>query len=268
MHELVSLDSRIVSPAEASISAPSSASFYGRGVFTTIRISDGSLLLWDKHWRRFENNSEKLKIDLSEFSESKTLADLAEIIEKNNVSNGRARITFFDESPSAIWPFEPGGKTSLLITTGDLRSVPDNFKLTISPFPINSRSPLAGIKSCNYLEKIVALDETKERGFDEAIQLNERAEVTSAVMANVFWLKDGVLKTPCLATGCLPGTTREFVTENMECREVEVTLDELNKAEAIFLTSAGLGVVQVVEFDSRQFDHTDHPILDLLPKRI
>ncbi|MEP6788123.1 MAG: aminotransferase class IV, partial [Acidobacteriota bacterium] len=127
---------------------------------------------------------------------------------------------------------------------------------------------LAGVKSCNYLEKIIALDEAKARGFDEVIQVNERGFITSAVMANVFWLKDGVLHTPSLTTGCLPGTTREFVLENIECREIEATLDELNKADAIFLTSAGLGVTQVAEFGSRKIEKKDHPILDLLPKRI
>jgi len=212
-----------------------------------------------------ENNADKLKIDLAEFAEETTLATLAHIVEKNKVTSGRARITFFDESASAIWPFETDSKTSLLITTGDLRPVPNNFKLSVSPYTVNSRSPLAGIKSCNYLEKIVALDEAKARGFDEAVQINDRGLVASAATANVFWLKDDVLNTPSLKTGCLPGTTREFVLENIDCCEVEATLDELDKADAIFLTSAGLGVTQVSGFESRTLGTIQHPITDLLP---
>ena len=176
-----------------------------------------------------------------------------EIIQRNGVANGRSRITFFDESASKIWPFETTRKTSLLITTGERRPVSESFRLLVSPYRVNSLSPLAGVKSCNYLENLMALDEAKARGFDEAIMLNERGEVTSAVMANVFWLKDDVLYTPSLKTGCLPGTTREFVLENLECREVEETVDRLHSADAIFLTSAGLGVFQVTEFDGRIF---------------
>ena len=221
--------------------------------------------LWEKHWRRIKSNAEKLKIDITEFSEATTRAAVDEIIDRNNVQSGRARITFFDTSSSKMWPFDSTAKTSLLIMTGDPRPVPENFRLAVSPYPVNSLSPLAGVKSCNYLEHILALDEAKGRGFDEAIRVNERGEVISGVMANVFWLKDEELCTPSLKTGCLAGTTREFVLENLVAREVEATIDDLKTADAIFLTSAGIGVIQAEGFDSRSFSPTDHPITRLLP---
>ena len=84
-------------------------------------------------------------------------------------------------------------------------------------------------------------------------------------MANVFWLRGSDLYTPILATGCLPGTTREFVLNNFETTEIDAGLDELKNAEAIFLTSAGLGVIAVDEFEGRAIGSTDHPILRLIP---
>ena len=246
----------------------SAACLYGKGIFTTIGIYSGQIFLWEKHWLRIADNAEKLKIDLTDFSEDNIKDALIEITRKNCVINGRARITVFDESSSKLWSQAASQKTGLSIITGESRAVSDNFCLTISPYRINSGSPLAGIKSCNYLEKILASDEALVRGFDEAIQINERGEVTSGTMANLFWIKGEVLFTPSLKTGCLPGTTREFVMENLECREVEVMLDELGAAAAIFLTSAGLGVVEVAEFESRRFDRLDHPIIDLLPSAI
>ena len=268
MHEFVSFNCKIVLARDVSISALSSSALYGNGVFSTIAIYNQQPFLWEKHWRRLESNAEKLKIDLAEFSESKTKNALAEIIKKNDVSTGRARITFFDESASKIWPVESTQTASLLITTGDMHPTSDNFRLTISLYSVNSLSPLAGVKSCNYLEKFMTLDDAKSRGFDEALQINERGEVTSAAMANVFWLTHGMLYTPSLKTGCLTGTTREFILENLDYRESEATMDELHSADAIFLTSAGLGVVQIAEFESRQFEKIEHPILGLLPKRI
>src|SRR5262245_59478379 len=121
MHKFVSFGSQIIQSNDASIPRPSSASLYGKGIFTTINIHNGSPLLWEKHWRRLEGNAKKLEIDLAEFSESATKAALADIIEKNNLADGRARITFFDESPSPIWPFETDRKTSVLIATADTR---------------------------------------------------------------------------------------------------------------------------------------------------
>jgi branched-subunit amino acid aminotransferase/4-amino-4-deoxychorismate lyase len=141
--------------------------------------------------------------------------------------------------------------------------MPSPFRVTTSPYPVNSRSPLAGIKSCNYLENILAIDEAKGRGFHEAIRVNERGHVTSGCMANVFWLSGGKLFTPASSTGCLPGTTREFVLENLACEEVEAEIGELGSAKAIFLTSAGLGVVAVNEFDGRTLGGRDHRIVQV-----
>ncbi|HUR99515.1 MAG TPA: aminotransferase class IV, partial [Pyrinomonadaceae bacterium] len=66
-------------------------------------------------------------------------------------------------------------------------------------------------------------------------------------------------------SGCLAGTTREFVLENFECREVEIGLEELRLADEIFLTSAGLGIIQVAEFERRRLKGEAHPIMSLLP---
>src|SRR5438445_4212905 len=142
MHEFVFYDCRIIESTDVSIPALSSASLYGKGIFTTILIRGGIPFLWERHWRRLESNAEKLKIGLAGFSESEPVTALAEILEKNNVTDGRARITFFDESASKIWPFETDRKTSLLITTGDLRPMSEKFRLSVSPYTVNTLSPL------------------------------------------------------------------------------------------------------------------------------
>lgn len=245
---------------------PSSAFLYGKGVFTTIAIYDGQPFLLEKHWRRLFSNAAKVGIDVSEYSEQSVENELAELIRKNEVTNGRARITFLDESPSELWGGYGENKTSLSILTGERREIPKNFKLTISRYRINTTSPLAGVKSCNYLEHLMALDEAKSRGFNEAIRLNERGEIASACMANVFWLKGDRLFTPSLRTGCLAGTTREYILENLGCAEVEAAVGELENADAIFLTSAGIGVVNVAEFDGIPMEGSDHPICFLVPR--
>ena len=102
MHEFVSFHCGIIASGGTSVSALSSATLYGKGIFTTIAIHDSEAFLWEKHWRRLVSNAETAKIDIAEFSESDVKQALAEIIRKNNCINGRARITFFDESPSDI----------------------------------------------------------------------------------------------------------------------------------------------------------------------
>lgn len=239
------------------------AAFYGKGIFSTIPIRGGEAFLWEKHWRRLTANAAKVGVDLVEHNERTTRESLDKAIATSGVREGRARITFFDDSPSEIWFDKIEQKTAFSIIVGERRVVPQPFKLTVSPHLVNSTSPLAGVKSCNYLENILALDEAKRRGFHEALRVNERGHITSGCMANVFWLKDDRVFTPALSTGCLAGTTREYVLENFDCEEVEASIAVLENADAIFLTSAGIGIVQASEFDRREFCEVSHPITDL-----
>ena len=265
MHRSVSFNFELLPSHAATLPALASASIYGKGVFTTLAIHGREPFLWDKHWRRLRENAGQVGIDISDLPEDALKNALVELIKINDVDNGRARISFFDESSSDQWQFEATSKTSVLITTADFRPLSTSVRLAISRYKINSCSPLSGVKSSNYLEKLLALDEAKRHGFDECIQLNERDEVTSASMANIFWLRHGKLFTPALETGCLGGTTREFILESLQCEEVATSVDELRSADEIFLTSAGVGIAPVAEFDGQILSRHHHAILDLLP---
>jgi len=245
MHKFISFNHQVLPAENAFLSATSSAALYGKGIFTTIAIHESTPFLWEKHWRRLTGNALKVGIDLTEFSEETVKNSLLEIIEKNNLIRGRARLTIFDESHSSAWQVETRGKTSVLIQTADFRVVPANFRLAVSPYRINSTSPLAGVKSCNYLENLLALEDARAKGFTEAIRLNEKNEIVSACLANVFWKKNGAIYTPSLETGCLEGTMRAFVLENYAVKEKKAGLTELKEADEIFLTSAGIGIVKI-----------------------
>lgn len=243
-----------------------SATLYGSGVFTTVAIRNGEPLFWEKHWQRLTGNAARIGLDLSGNTDERTNSALEDAIRTSAIESGRARITFQDERLSEIWPGrEPSQAASLHIIAGAGRPVPSPFRLTTSPYPVNSRSPLAGVKSCNYLENILAINEAKGRGFHEGIRVNERGHVAGGCMANVFWLKGERLYTPALSTGCLPGTTREYVLENLECEEVEAEMGVLADAHAVFMTSAGLGICPADEFDGHKLKGVDGQLLALWP---
>lgn len=241
------------------------ADLYGKGVFTTLAIVEGEPFLWETHWRRLNSNAAALRIDLFDHTEERVRDRLRDSIAESEVSIGRARIAFSDVSPSRIWSDSREKKTRLSIIVAERRPIPENLILSISPHGINTTSPLVGIKSTNYLEHLLAYEEASKRGFHEGIRINELGKIASACMANVFWETKGKLYTPSLKTGCLPGTTRRYVLENIECEEVEKGIEELEIADRIFLTSAGLGVAAVAEFNGRRFDTSDHTLRHLLP---
>ncbi len=268
MHDFVSFNHQIISAENSFLSALSPAAFYGKSVFATVAIYNSKTFLWQKHWQRLIENAKKINVDLSKFTERAVKNSFLEIIASNKITNGRARLTFFDESSISIWQTEQKKQTNFLINTADFREIPKHLRLTVSPFRTNSTSPLSGVKSCNYLENILAFEDAKAKGFGEAVRLNERDEIVSACMANIFWLKDGKVSTPSLDTGCLAGTTREFVLENYSVCEKKSKLNELNETDAIFLTSAGIGIVQIAAFQEKKFSRKLHEITQILKPRM
>ena len=266
MHEFIFFNRRIARAADAFTPTISAAALYGRGIFTTIAVYEAKPFLWEKHWRRLQNNAKTIGIDLSDLSEATVKNALLEIIEKNRVADGRARLTFFDANSGAIWKTETARRTDLLITTADFRAVSGKLRLTVSPFSINSKSPLVNVKSCSYLENLLAFEEAKKRGFDEAVRVNQFGAVAAACLANIFWLKDEKIYTPKLETGCLAGTTREFFSENYEVSEIETNSENLKAADAIFLTSAGIGIVEACEYEGKRFASGDHEITRIIAR--
>jgi branched-chain amino acid aminotransferase len=246
----------------------SNAFLYGKGVFTTVAIFGGKPFLWEKHWRRLRENARVVGIETNSLDEDKMFGLLLRSIKENEIVDGRGRITLFDASASSVWSEGSESKTEVSIVAAPPRKVSESFRVGVSPHPINSGSPLAGVKSCNYLENILAMENARARGFDEAVRTNERGEVSGGCMSNIFWLADGELHTPPLSSGCLAGTTREYILEKLSCRETSAKTEDLERADALFLTSAGIGVKRVSALEDKIYAPTDHPILHLLPNFI
>jgi branched-chain amino acid aminotransferase len=257
MHKFLSFNRKITLASEISLPALSSAAFYGRGIFTSLAIYDSKPFQWSAHWQRLSGNAEALGIDLSQFTEETVKNALAAILDRNKAERGRARVTFFDASAPAIWQNKSAPQTSLLITSADFRHVRDGFRLTVSPYPVNSKSPLVNVKSCNYLENLLTLEEASRRGFNEAIRLNEKTQVVAAAMANVFWISNEEIFTPALETGALEGTTRNFILDNFPVHEEKAPLGALESADELFLASSGIGIARVEALDKRKFKRTD-----------
>lgn len=264
MHPVIYLNKVMLEATKARVAPVSSAMLYGRGVFTTVAIYNGKPFLWPNHYRRLRDHANKLNINLTEISERSVGDALVKLIAVNQVKDGRARVILLARSGRDVWKTKKADtrKTDLLILTGEAQKVPAaGMSLAVSPYRINTFSPLAGIRSLNYLEQVLSWEEAQAREFDEAVMLNERGEIVSATMANIFWVKDGTLHTPSLSTGAVAGITRAAVIDLAEKQFIPVIegvyeLGDLTEADEIFLTSASIGAAQVTTFDFRQYSCT------------
>lgn len=259
MHSRFIYNGNLLSAPKGRIEA---VSLYGRGVFTTLAIYHREPFLWPEHWARLMEHAARVGLGHVEFDEASVGAQLTQLIEANKVREGRARVTLTVAVEQGIWKVKgvaAARPLDLMIITGDAHAVSeDGLALTVSPYRLNTLSPLAGIKSVNYLEHILPLEEARARDFDEAVMLNERGEVVSATVANIFWVTDGTVHTPTLSTGALAGTTRARVIElagelSIPLVEGVYELSDLGDADEIFLTSAGQGVGIVTTFDFHRY---------------
>lgn len=261
MHPRIILNGRLQEAARARLPLATGAHLHGRGVFTTLAVCQGRPFLWPRHWARLVEHAARAGVETDGLEESSARADLERLIEANHVTEGRARLTLLARASRGLWKMKgaAGRGSDLLMMSGEARPLlDDSMSLTVSPFRTNSLSPLAGLKTVNYLEQVIAWEEARGRGFGEAVRMNERGEVVSGAMANLFWVTEGVVHTPALPTGALAGTTRALVFELAEELAVPVvegayTLHEVGEADEIFLTSAGIGLSFVTAFDFRTY---------------
>ncbi|HEY0098578.1 MAG TPA: aminotransferase class IV [Pyrinomonadaceae bacterium] len=262
MHAKIIHNGRLLEPGKSRLPALTSATLYGRGVFTTLAVHHGQPFLWPEHWARLMEHAERCGVRSDQFGEATVGRALVKLIKENRVDDGRARVTLLTRAVRGVWKERAGGgevETDLLIMTGDARPAPEEgLALTLSPYRLNTLSPLAGVKSVNYLEHVIGWEEAHARDFHEAVVLNERGEIASATMANIFWVTRGTIHTPALATGALAGTTRARVialAEELAFPLVEGTYDtsHLSDADEIFLTSASHGVGLVTTYDFHRY---------------
>ena len=109
----------------------------------------------------------------------------------------------------------------------------------------------------NYLNSIIATQEAKRNGFDEAILLDHNGNVSEAPGENIFIVRNGQLITPSLASSALEGITRDAIIKiakdlDIDMIERDVTRSELIISEEIFLTGTAAEITPIIKMDSKQ----------------
>lgn len=228
----------------------------GLGLFETMLALDGRPVFWDRHLARLSRSAERLGWVLE-------LADLQEIcgqlLARNGLTVGRARLRLTVTAGSGpLDDLTAGADRRIWLAATPLAAPPDSVTLGLSPWPRHERSALAGLKTASYGENLVALDEARQRGFQETLFFNTADQLCEAATANVFLVKNGRVSTPPLASGCLPGVGREVIWQlaqrhGLAGDEWPLTMADLLAADEIFLTSATRGPVAVSRFEQREF---------------
>jgi branched-chain amino acid aminotransferase len=109
----------------------------------------------------------------------------------------------------------------------------------------------------NYLNSIIATQEAKRNGFDEAILLDYNGNVSEAPGENIFIVRDGKMITPPLSSSALEGITRDTVIKvgkdlDIEVLEKEVTRSELIVSDEVFLTGTAAEITPITSINGKK----------------
>jgi branched-chain amino acid aminotransferase len=270
MDSFIYHNERIIDAAEAKIAPTLGGLLYGWGVFTTLRIYDGSAFAFDRHWERILRHAEKARVAVPLESEQARLA-LDQLIAANSTRRGRARLTIL-KGEAGSWRGASDREADVLIfTSSEMPRPKTDLAMTISPYRLLSTSQLAGVKQTAILEYLFALEEARGRGYQDAVMLNERGEIVSTTAANIFWVQGDEVFTPSLATGCVAGVTRRFVQEiaarwQLHLVEGSFTVQRLHDAREVFLTSTAQELAIVSSFDMTKYDPKEARIAKLVSR--
>lgn len=259
---IIFVNGKFVKAAEAGMDLYSQSLHYGYSVFEGIRSyknidGDTKIFKPTEHYDRLQQSAEAMNMPYKWTSEE-LIAATYEVLARNNFQDAYIRPVVYapanmsfavnTESFIAIqaWEMQPflGDKLLRIFTSSFQRPNPKGFKI---------HAKAGG----HYVNSILASQEAKAKGYDEALLSDMNGFVAEGPGANVFYEKDGKLYTPALGN-ILPGITRATVLElcaelNIAVEEKTFTTAELKEADAAFFCGTAAEIIGWQSLDDTLF---------------
>ena len=258
MSEIVYLNGSLMPRSQASISALDYGFLYGFGLFETMRAYRGQVFRLDSHLNRLSRAAEILGLPIRALELKEAVMDT---LRANRLDDARIRITVSPGEGEMVPDPSTCSKPTVLIMAGRYQPYPQEvyqkgFRAIVSSIRRNSQSPLSRLKSTSYLESMLAREEARAAGVDEALFLNEKGLLAEASMSNIFVVTEGTLRTPGEESGILPGITRGTILElapqvGIAALEGDIEPDELLQAEEAFLTNSLMEIMPLTEVEGK-----------------
>ena len=265
--EKIWMNGELVDWADAKIHVATHGLHYGSGVFEGIRCYDTpkgpAVFRGRDHLQRLHNSARLLYMDLP-YSVDDLRAACNDLLSANGLPEAYLRpIAFYGYGELGVaardnpvdtviisWPWgaylgEEGLKNGIRAKISTWQRVSANV--------IPHVSKATGV----YLNSMLAVTEANKAGYDEAILLTPDGTVADGSGENIFVVRDGVISTPDLATGILPGITRDSIiqiAQDMGYRVVERTVirSDLYLADEVFMSGTAAEVTPLRSIDDHE----------------
>ncbi|MBK9379938.1 MAG: branched-chain amino acid transaminase [Chitinophagaceae bacterium] len=261
-HTVLYLNGGFVRAAEATMDYYSQSLHYGYSVFEGIRSyktinGETKIFKAKEHYDRLQQSAEAMNMPYT-WSAEELIVATYELLKRNKLQDAYIRplvyapanMNFVQNKESFLvieaWEMQPflGEKLLRVMSSSFQRPNPKGFRITAK----------AG---GHYVNSILASQEAKANGFDEALLSDMNGFIAEGPGANVFYEKEGKLFTPSLGN-ILPGITRATVFEiceelNIPVEEKSITTEELKQADAVFFCGTAAEVIGWESLDNVKF---------------
>lgn len=252
---IVNLNGTLMPAGTARIDPADRGFMLGDGLFETMLAQAGQILRLSAHLYRLRAGARVLRLPLP-MTNAELYACLQATLVANGLSAAVLRLTI-TRGPAGRGLLPPAQPVPTMLITADPvpPSSPPARAVVATMTCRNQHSPLSRIKSLNALDNILARQEAVDRGVEEAVLLNATGRLAETTISNIFLVVDGLVLTPPVADGALPGVMRADVMIRVGAVEMPLLVADLFRATEIFLTNA-LSVRALVMVDGQPVGNT------------
>ena len=265
LSKYVWFDGKYILTEKAQVPITTHAIHYGTSIFEGIRAywnrKNLHIFRLDEHVKRFRRSGQFYNISLN-FSDKVISDAIIGICRKNKIKKSCYIRPFYfvgdyginlhvtEKAPTNVGIF------SFLF--GDLFNKNGISAGVVSWRKFSDKStPTQAKMGGNYLNSIIATQEAKRNGVDEAILLDHNGNVSEAPGENIFIVRDEQLATPSLASSALEGITRDSVIKiardlDIDVVERDIARIELSMSDEIFLTGTAAEITPIITMDSKK----------------
>lgn len=246
---------------EARISPMDRGFLFGDGIYEVVPSYDGMLVGFAPHMERMQDGLDAIEIKLQVVHEQwRNIAN--ELIARNG--GGNLGIYFHvsrgaDTQRHHAYP--EGIAPTVYAFAFEIPPAPIALKSAATPYTVATAEDLrwkrCNIKSTALLGNVMHYQDSYAQGHNETLLYNQDGELTEAAACNVYVVKNGIVATPLLDHQKLPGITRLMLLQilrrdgGIAVQERVVTVDELNNADEVWISSSSKEIAPVIEIDGK-----------------
>lgn len=234
---------------------------YGDGLFETMAIRHGAPRFLQRHLKRLNEGCRRLFLPIPD--ENQVLTEIVAIL--GGARSGTVKLIITRGSGPRGYRLPKDTTISRIL--GFSAQEPDSrshdtcgMKVMMCRTPAGINPLLAGLKTLNRLENVLACAEWQKEAVNEGLMFDPDHHLVGGTMSNVFMVRQGSLHTPALRRNGVHGVMRAVIIDlaldlGVPVIERDISRSEVCQADELFLTNALIGLRPVTVLDGHHYQH-------------